>query len=38
MSELIGDHEQKIRDESNNHEDEMEMVQSELQHSIQEKE
>lgn len=35
-NELIIDHEQKLRDESNNHEDEMEMVQTDLSHAIEE--
>ena len=35
---MINDHEQKLRDETNNHEEELEMVQAELAHSNQERE
>jgi len=33
---LIKEHETKLRDESNNHEDELEMIQGELSHAIEE--
>jgi hypothetical protein len=36
MNELIKEHEQKLREESNNHEDEMEMIQGDLNHAIEE--
>ena len=36
MNDLIREHEQKLREESNNHEDEMEMIQGDLNHQIEE--
>ena len=33
---MIIDHEQKLRDESNNHEEELEMAQHDLTHAIEE--
>jgi hypothetical protein len=36
MNDMIREHEQKLREESNNHEDEIDMIQGDLNHQIEE--
>ena len=36
MNDMIREHEQKLREESNNHEDEIDMIQVDLNHQIEE--
>ena len=36
MNDMIREHEQKLREESNNHEDESDMIQGDLNHQIEE--